>query len=70
METKKNIIIKIRQCLTDPKGSSPVALLEFIKTHPQYINYNPMRGNTWVGFPSGFSEAWVKYLKQKNNMTK
>ena len=54
---KKNIIIKI-----------PVALLEFIKTHPQYINYDPMRGNTWVGFPSGFSEDWLKYLKKKNNV--
>ena len=51
---KKNIIIKI-----------PIALLEFIKSHPQYINYNPIRGNTWVGFPSGFSEAWVKYINQK-----
>ena len=45
-------------------------LSEFLKSHPQYINYNPIRFNTWVGFPSGFSEDWLKYLKENNEIKK
>lgn len=53
----KKIIIKISNTLT-----------EFLKSHPQYINYHPMRFNTWVGFPSGFNEDWLKYLKENNEI--
>jgi len=43
-------------------------LTEFLKSHPQYINYNPMRLKTWVGFPSGFCQDWLKYLKENNEI--
>jgi hypothetical protein len=55
----KKIIIKI-----------PDTLAQFLKSHPRFKDYNPMRNNTWVGFPTGFSEAWLKYLNNKNEMTK
>lgn len=37
-------------------------LTQFLKSHPQYINYDPIRFNTWVSFPDGFSKEWLKYI--------
>ena len=52
----KKIIVKISNTLT-----------QFLKSHPQYINYDPIKFNTWVSLPSGFNEEWLKYIKDIEN---